>query len=119
MITFGGFVKDLRMKKLLTLREFCRISNWDPSNWSKVERGLFPPPKSKQVLHEIALVLDLDEGSEDYITLIDLAAIAFIPNELLSDQQVIEKLPVFFRTVRGEKPNRKELQELIDLIRKE
>ncbi len=119
MITFGGFVKDLRMKKSLTLREFCRISHLDPSNWSKIERGLFPPPKSKRLLHEIAMVLDLDEGSEDYTTIIDLAAIAFIPTELLSDQQVIEKLPVFFRTVRGEKPNREELEGLIDLLKKE
>lgn len=119
MTTFGGFVKDLRIKKSLTLREFCRILHLDPSNWSKIERGLFPPPKSKKVLHELAKVLNLDEGSEDFAALIDLAAIAFIPTELLSDQQVIEKLPVFFRTVRGEKPNRKELEELIELLKKE
>ena len=119
MLTFGGFVKDLRIKKTLTLREFCRILHLDPSNWSKIERGLFPPPKSKKVLNELAKVLNLDEGSEDYATLIDLAAIAFIPTELLSDQQVIEKLPIFFRTVRGEKPNREELEELIDLLKNE
>ncbi len=119
MTTFGGFVKDLRIKKSLTLREFCRILHLDPSNWSKIERGLFPPPKSKKVLLELAKVLNLDEGSEDFAALIDLAAIAFIPRELLSDQQVIEKLPVFFRTVRGEKPNREELEELIDLLKKE
>ena len=119
MTTFGGFIKDLRIKKSLTLREFCRISHLDPSNWSKIERGLFLPPKSKKVLNEIAKVLNLDEGSDDYTTLFDLAAIAFIPTELLSDQQVIEKLPVFFRTIRGEKPNREELEELIDLLKKE
>ena len=57
-------------------------------------------------------------ASVDFATLLDLAVIAFIPQELLSDQQVIEKLPAFFRTVRGEKPNRKELEELIELLRK-
>lgn len=119
MTTFGEFVKDLRINKSLTLREFCRISHLDPSNWSKTERGLFPPPKSKKLLNELARVLNLDVGSDDYATLFDLAAIAFIPLELLSDQKVIEKLPVFFRTVRGEKPNRKELEELIDLLKKE
>lgn len=119
MTTFGGFVKDLRIKKSLTLREFCRILHLDPSNWSKIERELLPPPKGKKVLNEIAKVLNLDEKSEDYTTLFDLAAIAFIPHELLSDQQVIEKLPIFFRTVRGEKPNRKELEELVELLIKE
>ena len=119
MITFGGFVKSLRMKNSFTLREFCRVTNMDPSNWSKIERGIFPPPKSNQVLQEIAKVLNLQKNSEDFNTLFDLAAISYIPPELLNDQRIVEKLPVFFRTMRGEKPTRKELEELIKIIKEE
>lgn len=119
MITFGEFVKDLRIKNALTLREFCRIANLDPSNWSKTERGIFPPPKSKQILQEIALIFNLKEGSEDYNMLFDLAAISYIPSDLISDQAVVEKLPIFFRTIRGEKPTRKELEELIKILKEE
>lgn len=119
METFGDFVKNVRIKNSLTLREFCRLANVDPSNWSKIERGLFPPPKSKQVLQEITRILKLKENSDDYDTLFDLAAISSIPPDLISDQAVLDKLPVFFRTIRGEKPTRKELEELIRILKEE
>jgi len=119
MITFGEFVKNLRIKNSLTLREFCRITNLDPSNWSKIERGIFPPPKSRKILQEIAKVLNLTENSEDLNTIFDLAAISYIPSELVSNQRVVDMLPIFFRTLRGEKPNREELEELIKIFREE
>ncbi len=119
MITFGEFIKNLRIERRMTLREFCRAAKLDPSNWSKIERGFAPPPKSKVVLQGIAEVLNIEEGSEEYITLFDLAAIGHIPTDLLSDEQVLDKLPVFFRTIRGEKPSRKELEELIRIMREE
>lgn len=119
MVTFGEFIKDLRIEKELTLREFCRLAKLDPSNWSKIERGLAPPPKSKVVLQGIAQILKIEEESEEYNTLFDLAAISHIPPGLVSDEQVLAKLPVFFRTIRGEKPSRKELEELIRTMKEE
>ncbi len=119
MQIFGDFVKKMRIKNLLTLREFCRQANVDPSNWSKIERGLFLPPKSKQVLQGIASILNLEEETEEYNTLFDLAAISCIPPDLISDQAVVEKLPVFFRTLRGEKPSKAELEELLKMLKKE
>jgi transcriptional regulator with XRE-family HTH domain len=119
MMTFGEFIRDLRIARRMTLREFCRMAKLDPSNWSKIERGLAPLPKSKVILQGIAKILKIEEGSEEYHTFFDLAAIGHIPNDLVSDQRVIDKLPVFFRTIRGEKPNRKELEELIRIIKEE
>lgn len=46
---FAEYIKDLRVEKEITLREFCKISGLDPSNWSKIERGIHAPPKSKEV----------------------------------------------------------------------
>ena len=119
MINFGEFVKKLRIENSLTLREFCRIANLDPSNWSKIERGIFPPPKGKQVLQGIAELLNIKEESEEYNTLFDLAVISHIPTDLVRNHRVVNKLPVFFRTIRGEKPSREELEELINMMRKE
>jgi transcriptional regulator with XRE-family HTH domain len=117
-MTFGAFIKDARIDAGLTLRGFCKIMNADPGNWSKIERGLLPPPKSKKVLREIAVTLKLVEGSEEWNALFDLATISFIPRELLGDPLVVDNLPVFFRTLRGEKPARKELEALIEKIKK-
>jgi len=117
MKIFGEYIKSLRISKEITLRDFCRRVNIDASNWSKIERGKISPPKSKTVLNNIAETLGIETSSEEYLTLCDLAAISYIPTELLSNKEVVEKLPVFFRTARGEKPTDDELKELINLIK--
>lgn len=119
MKTFGEFVIMLRKRNRITLREFCRLTKIDPSNWSKIERGILSPPKSQEVLDEIAQVLHLKKKSEEYYLLNDLAAISFIPKELMSDDELLDKLPVFFRTLRGQPPSNNELDELIKIIKEE
>ena len=112
MKTFGEYIKELRISKEITLREFCKIAKHDPSNCSKIERGILPPPKGKIVLENIALTLKLPKGSEEYYNIFDLAAISFIPKELLTNEELLEKLPIFFRANRGEKPSKSEMEKL-------
>lgn len=116
MKKFGEYIKDLRVEREITLREFCKTAGLDPSNWSKIERGIHTPPKSREVLEQIATTLRLSESSPEYNQLFDYAMIDFIPVELADDSQILEKLPLFFRTARGEKPTEEELKELIKLI---
>ena len=112
METFGNFIKKTRIEKRITLRNFCLQAGVDPSNWSKIERGILNPPKSKLILKQVARVFDFKEGSEDYNNLFDLAIISFVPREI-ADEEVLNKLPVFFRTIRGEAPTEEELKNLI------
>jgi transcriptional regulator with XRE-family HTH domain len=114
---FGEFVHAARIKRGLTLREFCRINELDPGNWSRIERGLQAPVKSRTILEEIARTLGFEDGSDEWQTLFELASIGFIPRELLDDAAIVDKLPVFFRTLRGEKPSKEELERLIEKIR--
>lgn len=114
MKNFHQFIKEKRMEKEITLREFCRNAELDPSNWSKIERGLAEAPKSKEFINRIAVALELN--SEEKATLQDLAIIESIPEDLRPEEKVLEKLPIFFRTVRGDKPSEAELQKLIKLI---
>ena len=41
-----------------------------------------------------------------------------IPREVMNDPALLEKLPAFFRTVRGSEVGRRELDNLIEKIRK-
>lgn len=100
----------------LTLREFCRLTGFDASNWSKIERNLLPPPQSRSVLESIASVLSIVPDSQVYKELMDLAALSSVPEDLI-EPEILEQLPVFFRTVRGEKPTEEELKTLINKIR--
>ncbi|MCJ7447610.1 MAG: helix-turn-helix domain-containing protein [Bacteroidales bacterium] len=114
--SFANFIREKRIAAGLTLREFCRLSGFDASNWSKVERGLLSPPQSKKVLNKIAAVLKIKEGSQEYKEMIDLAALSTIPEGLI-ESEILEQLPVFFRTVRGENPTEEELKTLLNKIK--
>lgn len=114
--TFAEFIRNKRIEAGYTLREFCKAIETDPSNWSKIERGIKKPPQSKSVLEEIAAKLKLEPDTETYKELFDFAAISTIPNELIEDE-IIDQLPIFFRTVRLEKPTEPELRKLISKIK--
>lgn len=114
--SFANFIREKRIATGLTLREFCRIIGFDASNWSKIERGLFSPPQSKQVLDDIASALNIPKGGEDYKQMLDLSALSAISDELL-EPEIINQLPVFFRTVRGDPPTEEELKILVKKIR--
>jgi transcriptional regulator with XRE-family HTH domain len=117
---FGKFIKELRIEKGLTLREFCKLIGIDASNWSKTERGLLAPPKSDENLKKIAEVLGISVGSDLWIELKDKAEIdsGNIPADIRSDKELIGYLPMFFRTIRSEKPSEEDLDNLIEMIRK-
>ncbi|MCE5348168.1 MAG: helix-turn-helix domain-containing protein [Bacteroidales bacterium] len=114
--SFASFIREKRIAAGLTLREFCRMTGFDASNWSKIERGLLTPPQSKKILDEIAEVLKIESGSQDYKELLDLAALASVSEDLI-EPEILEQLPVFFRTVRGENPTEEELKTLVTKIR--
>ncbi|HNT93850.1 MAG TPA: helix-turn-helix transcriptional regulator [Bacteroidales bacterium] len=116
MKTFADFIREKRIAAGLTLREFCRLTGFDASNWSKIERNLLPPPQSRSVLESIASVLSIVPDSQVYKELMDLAALSSVPEDLI-EPEILEQLPVFFRTVRGEKPTEEELKTLINKIR--
>lgn len=118
---FGQFVKKERLEKGIGLREFCRRLEVDASNWSKVERGVLQPPKDEAKLRKIATILDIHSDLEKWQTLKDEASIdaGTIPKDILSDEDVLRALPMFFRTIRSEKPTPEDLDKLIERIRKE
>ncbi len=119
-MNFGAFVKQLRTAKRIGLREFCSRHGLDPSNWSKIERGVLPPPKSQETLEEWAKYLGLRKGEDDWYRFFDFASLeqGKLPADILSDQELVAKLPLFFRTLRGQKPTRQELTELAQLLRR-
>jgi transcriptional regulator with XRE-family HTH domain len=117
---FGEFVKERRIKKGISLREFCKLLEVDASNWSKVERNLLGPPQDEKKLIRIAQLLGIEVGSSTWTEMEDLASIGagIIPEDIRSDERVLKSLPMFFRTLRSDKPSSKELDKLIEMVRK-
>lgn len=116
---FGQKLKQLRIAKNLSLREICKLTSYDPSNWSKIERGIISPPANKQILSKWAKALGLKTGSSDYENFSDEAMIGqgIIPEDILMRGDAVKSLPAVFRTLRNEKPTKEEIDRLIELIR--
>ena len=116
-MNFGTLLKELRIGKELTLRQCSADLGVDPSNWSKIERNITPPPRDLAVLEQWAAFFALtgDKKAE----FLDLAALARheIPADMASDEAVIGALPVFFRAVRGQELSGAQLREFMEDLR--
>jgi transcriptional regulator with XRE-family HTH domain len=98
---FSTLVKDLRISRRLTLRQFCQENGLDPSNWSKVERGVNPPPGDIRVLEALADFFELRDAQKQEF--FDAAALGRrqIPADLAENEVFMKALPAFFRAARG------------------
>jgi transcriptional regulator with XRE-family HTH domain len=117
---FAEMLKRIRLEKKITLREFCLQHGFDPGNYSKLERGLFPPPESHEQLERYATALEIEPGSDAWYEFFDAAAVGrgMIPKHVLNDAEVVDKLPVLFRTMRDKPLTPEQLDRLIDKIRR-
>jgi len=115
--TFGAHFKETRIGLGLTLRQFCGKHSIDPGNLSKIERGVLPPPKD-EILKKYAHYLKLKEASDEWYEFFDLAAAESgrLPKDL-REKEIVARMPMLFRTLRGKKLSKDKLDKLIKLIR--
>jgi transcriptional regulator with XRE-family HTH domain len=116
-MSFGGILKDLRVARGLTLRQCSERIGVDPSNWSKLERGINPAPKDVAILEEWARFFALQ--GEQKQAFFDAAALSRreIPADLASDERVMAALPAFFRAARGAELNEAQLRQFVEDVR--
>ncbi len=117
---FGTYVKELRSRRRLGLREFCLEHGHDPSNWSKIEREVLPPPHEEHTLRTWAKQLGLKPGSDDWLKFFDYAAVGAgrIPDHILADKELAAHLPAVFRALSGQKAPREALEKLLAIIKR-
>ena len=115
---FGEFFKARRQALGLTLREFCLQHKLDPGNISRLERGLLPPPRDGNRLAEYAKCLGLKKGNGAWHAFFDLAAVSkgHIPAKLMEDEDLVAKLPLIFRALRGKRFTDKQLDALVKKV---
>ncbi len=114
---FGAMLNELRTENNLSIRDICKLVGYDPSNWSKIERGLISPPSEEKTLKIWAKELKVNK--EDVQAFMDNAHIAqgIIPDDILNKAEMLELMPAFFRTVRNKKPTKEEIDRLVNLIK--
>lgn len=117
---FGEYLKRRRIALGRTLRAFCQEKGFDHGNYSRLERGVLAPPHKEEKLAEYASALGIERGSDEWIEFCDLASVARgeIPKDLVSDEAILGRLPVLFRTIRDSGADSDKLDELVEKIRR-
>lgn len=119
MENFGSFFKKQRALTGISLRKYCEKYNLDAGQISRIERGLLPAPKDEDRLELYAKTLGLKSGTKDWKKFFDLASVS---NKSIFDEIknpiLIEKLPIFLRTLDNKNLDEEKITALLDLIRK-
>lgn len=120
-MNFGSYFKSLRLKSRMTLRHFCEINAFDPGNISKLERNILPAPHSEDKLNLYAKALGIKPGDDEYLTFFDLAKASRVSTNVkdLTDTELLNMLPVLFRTVDNKDITPEKLERIISLIKEE
>lgn len=115
---FGNLLREKRMNKNLTLREFSRISKYDASNISKIERNIIQPPPT-MTLRLWAGHLGLDPKSDEYQDFLDLAQLSRnrIPDDAPAEFRN-QLLPALLRTSRSKQLTKADFDRLVKLLNK-
>lgn len=121
METFGERLQDLRETADMGLREFCLNIGMEPSNYSRMERNITPAPQDHNKLEPIRKALGLSLESETWKDLLRLADLSrgMIPRTVMSDAEVMAKMPALMRRLDGQEITDHEVEELIKMIRRE
>jgi transcriptional regulator with XRE-family HTH domain len=93
---FGPYLKELRLKNKLTLREFCRKANQDPAYISKVERRLISAPQNVEVLVRFGPVMGLLEDEQERLNDLAFTDNGLIPPDVWEIRDSATYLPAFW-----------------------
>jgi transcriptional regulator with XRE-family HTH domain len=98
---FGEMLREKRLEQRRSLREFSMGIGLDPSNYSKIERGVLPPPVDDG-FGKIAEGLGLIPGSQEWERLLFTAEVdrREIPGAVLANEEVAAALPAFFQKLK-------------------
>jgi transcriptional regulator with XRE-family HTH domain len=112
-MNFGELLKNTRIANRLTLRQCSAELGIDPSNWSKMERGIHPAPKDTGVLEQWASFFKLEANERQVF--FDAAALSRreLPSDLATDGLLLQALPAFFRAVRSNEMDQAKMEQFI------
>ena len=118
-ISFGEYLRALRINAGYGLRAFAKKIDMQPSNLSLLENGRTHPPRDKGAQLKIAEALGLKKGSKEWGEYFDLAVEQRdrLPADIVTDENLRNYLPIMMRTVANSKLSVKEIKELIEHIK--
>lgn len=116
--TFGDYVKKRRLDLEIGLREFADLIGVEPSNYSKIERGLKRAPTGDKLGIYVS-ALGLQPNGPEHLYLDSLAHVANgeIPTRVLTDEKLAAKLPLLFAGITSAGFSPEQLDSILETVR--
>ncbi|MHB1294392.1 MAG: helix-turn-helix domain-containing protein [Anaerolineae bacterium] len=115
---YGELVRSLRSQLGKSLRQFCLDNGFDAITLSRIERGI-PPEPSPDLAKCYARALGLEQGSAQWAEFLALEeAASSEPMPKIEEETLLRRLPLLFRTDKGEPVSGDKVDRLIDHIRR-
>ena len=112
---FGQRIKEMRMSRNISLRQFCRNTGFKPNMWVRIEDCLTYP--NEKILPIVAKGLGISEFDLDYLTL---------HHEILSDNlerienyNTVEYIKIFLQILSDnmkKKPSEEQLENFEQML---
>lgn len=101
---FGRYLRKQRERRRVSLRAFAVSIEMDPSNYSKIERGVLAPPKG-EALERIGKALGIERFSSEWQRFHDLASVSRgeLPADIAQNEEWAAAMPAFFQRLREER----------------
>lgn len=114
-LTFFEYFEKRRVQLGYTLRKFCRNKGYDPAYISRLENGLIPPPEDSNKLKALAIAIELEKDTPEWVNFFDLAAASQgkFPKDLSSNPKLVNLLPAFYRTLRRKNLTEQDINKLL------
>ena len=122
VVSFGAYLRRLRLEAGFGLRTFADLSGMQPSNLSRIESGRLAPPQDAAIIRRLAKALGLGEDSAEYVELNNLASQArpgTMPPDLAEYAGTKRGIPLLLRTVKGKNLDEAEFRKLAEYIDRE
>ena len=116
-LSFGEYVRQLRLSRQVSLRQFAKSCGFQASNYCHVENGTLNP--TDEHVRKIVDYFGVAKGSEEHRKLLDLAAEARkgVPSDLQELIQNNKLIPALLRSVEDENIGPDVLRAIIEDIK--
>jgi transcriptional regulator with XRE-family HTH domain len=113
---FGETLREIRLKKEITLRQFALDSDVDLAYLSRIERGTVAPPQKEELLDAICAGLEL--GPDESRELKDLATNenGRMPADVAANLAANAGIPMLLRTVDNKRLSPDQIREVAEYI---
>jgi len=117
-LSFGEYLRELRIKRDISMRKLAKELKMDVGNLSKIENSKHRPPLKEQFIDEINEILNLTQ--EEKQKLIDMASHenSEYPRDIKDELKGYNYIPMLLRTISNKKLTDGQIRDLARKLNK-